>query len=127
MVDFELELEAEYKRPIRREKLPCLTVNLIFSHDLSRHDYGQINLTKFRYIVFNIQFPSGAEETRVPFNTENFSRGLGAFPSLSGFAKQDENEADVSVTVRYYQGHWTASIVEEVCAWQKPVLRARVA
>eukprot|EP00117_Sycon_ciliatum_P023583 scpid108233/ scgid1395/ len=102
-------------------------VNLKFSHDLSTYEYDEINPVEFRFIELDIQVSWEAAETRVPFNTENFSRGLGAFPSLSGFAKQDENEADVSVTVRYYQGHWTASIVEEVCAWQKPVLRARVA
>ena len=128
MVDFELELRAHYKRPMRREKLPCLTVNLIFSHDLSRHDYGPINLTKFRYIVFNIQFPSGAEETRVPFNTENFRRALGELQSLSGHAIQYKNSdcVDVKVAAMNCQVHWVASIVEELCAWRKLVLRAPV-
>ena len=126
MVDFELELETEYPWAVTRDKSPCLTVNLTFSPDLSTHDYGQINLIEFRYIVFNIKFSSGAEESRVPFNTENFRRALGEFPSLTGYAIQYENHVDVKVAVMNCRDHWVASIVEQLCAWQKLVLRARV-
>eukprot|EP00117_Sycon_ciliatum_P010003 scpid89997/ scgid12069/ len=103
-------------------------VNLKFSHDLRTYDYDTINLPHFRTIAFKIQFSSGAAEPRVPFNTENFRRALGELQSLSGHAIQYKNSfcVDVKVAAMNCQVHWVASIVEEVCAWQKLVLPVRV-
>eukprot|EP00117_Sycon_ciliatum_P015154 scpid90233/ scgid15121/ len=126
MVDFELELETEYPWRVGCENSLSLTMNLTFSPDLSPHSYRQITRMEDRDVVYNIQFSSGAEETRVPFNTENFRRALGAFPFLSGHAIQCEDYVDVQVLAKDCQDHWIASVVEELCAWRKLILRARV-
>ena len=126
MVDFELELETEYPWRVGCENSLSLTMNLTFSPDLSPHSYRQITRMEDRDVVYNIQFSSGAEETRVPFNTENFRRALGAFPSLSGQAIQYINHVYVRVTALNCQVQWVASIVKELCAWQKLVLRDTV-